>query len=323
MEANIGKSLREARLKKNLSIEEVAQATKIPKARIVDLENDDYSRFPSMAYARGFLSIYARYLNVDRSKYAPLDVGNHLSLADYQYLKEEAVTTLSFGPKRNEPPRRKVWLKRLGFLTLAVALGVVAALAVLEWNRLPSIDQLINRETPEENATAAAPAPTPEATPEPTPEPEPPLVTSEELVARSLEESLEMEQELTEMREEESAPAVQPEATPTPPPPSAPVNSSSEITGPAPEEAAPLPPEPPVREIKVTAKKRTRVKIVGDNGRTIFNDWLRRGGSISAKGRHFQIETRDANALNITSDGKPVSTAPGANNSSESGIEIR
>ncbi len=340
MEANIGKSLREARLQRNLSIEDVAKATKIPKARIVDLENDDYSKFPSLAYARGFLAIYARFLNVDRSKYAPLDVGSHLSLLDYQYLKDEAVTSLSFGPRRKEPPKRLVWLKRIGFLMIAALVGMLSAWAVLEWNRLPSIDQLINREAqPEEgNPTAAAeptpapaPAPTPEPTPEPIPEPSPavaPVLPPTEEPVIVTEGEL-MEQELMERTGEPAM--AQPEPTPTAPPPSTPVNSSSEILGPVPEET-PIPaatpavsptatPELPVREIKVTAKRRTRVKITDEDGTAVFDDWLRRGASVLVKGRYFQIESPDTNALKVTSDGKTV--APGANNRLESGVEIQ
>lgn len=347
MEANIGKTLREARTQKNLSVEEVARVTRIPKARIVDLENDDYSRFPSLAYARGFLVLYARFLNVDRSKYAQVDVGSPVALTDYQYLQHnDGVSSLRMGPLATPPPRRKVWLKRIGIFSAAIIAGIISALAVLQWNRLPSIDQLVQkRETPpsstaDEGQGDETPAPTP--APKPTATAETPKETRVDQIIDEAIGVVEGES-LVEMAPAEPGVApstnaatsgtsglslnIAPDGSATPPPPNTPVNASAEVAGPPPDEAKlpPLPADAPIREIKISANKRTRVKIYRDNAQSqpVFDDWLRRGAAVSLKGKHFWIETREGNALKITSDGKPVSTAAGANNSVESGVEIK
>lgn len=67
--SSIGKQLARARTARNLSIEDIAFQTRIPAARLRDLENDDLSRFANLIYARGFLKIYSRHLELDISDY--------------------------------------------------------------------------------------------------------------------------------------------------------------------------------------------------------------------------------------------------------------
>ena len=65
----LGKKLQEARLRKKISIEEASRVTKIRAARLQEIENEDFSSFSSLAYAKGFLLIYGKYLDVDVSPY--------------------------------------------------------------------------------------------------------------------------------------------------------------------------------------------------------------------------------------------------------------
>ncbi len=84
-----GTQLRRARMKRHLSIEDVARATKIRPRQIADLEGDEYSNFANLAYARGFFVGYAKFLQVDVQAY--LEAFEHTStfgLDDYQYLSE-------------------------------------------------------------------------------------------------------------------------------------------------------------------------------------------------------------------------------------------
>lgn len=60
--------LKEGRLKKGFSLEQVASATKINMSYLSALEEDEYTRFPSSVYARGFLQNYAKYLEADVEK---------------------------------------------------------------------------------------------------------------------------------------------------------------------------------------------------------------------------------------------------------------
>ena len=43
--------------------------TKIRPARLQEIEEEDFSHFPSLAYAKGFLLIYGKFLDVDVTPY--------------------------------------------------------------------------------------------------------------------------------------------------------------------------------------------------------------------------------------------------------------
>lgn len=61
----IGKKLKETRRSRGLSKEDVARATRIHRAVIARMEDDDFSQFPSVTYARSFLRQYGRHLGLD------------------------------------------------------------------------------------------------------------------------------------------------------------------------------------------------------------------------------------------------------------------
>jgi cytoskeletal protein RodZ len=66
---SIGQQLSHARKARDLTPEDVAFHTRIPANRVRDLENDDLSKFANLTYARGFLKIYSRFLDLDISDY--------------------------------------------------------------------------------------------------------------------------------------------------------------------------------------------------------------------------------------------------------------
>src|SRR5271154_1391424 len=87
MVESVGKKLNQARVKRGLTIDEAAHATKLRPDKIAALETDDYSRFANNIYAKGFLQIYARFLKVDVTDFSrTLDNSNPISVSDYQYL---------------------------------------------------------------------------------------------------------------------------------------------------------------------------------------------------------------------------------------------
>ncbi len=61
----IGVTLRSARIQRGLSIEQVAQDTRISARFIEALEDDAFDELPAPVYVRGFLRSYANYLKVD------------------------------------------------------------------------------------------------------------------------------------------------------------------------------------------------------------------------------------------------------------------
>ena len=60
-----GSLLRSVREHKGLRLEDVARVTRIAKGYLAALEENNYAKLPSDAYARGFLRVYAQYLGID------------------------------------------------------------------------------------------------------------------------------------------------------------------------------------------------------------------------------------------------------------------
>lgn len=60
--SELGESLRSARQKRNLSLDDVAEATRIKVPYLEALENGNWSVLPGPAYVTGFLRNYARFL---------------------------------------------------------------------------------------------------------------------------------------------------------------------------------------------------------------------------------------------------------------------
>src|SRR3989442_3733091 len=65
----IGNSLREARLRKELDFPELEQGTKIRAKYLRALEDEAFETLPSATYVKGFLRTYADYLSLDGQLY--------------------------------------------------------------------------------------------------------------------------------------------------------------------------------------------------------------------------------------------------------------
>ena len=85
----LGKKLQEARLARGLTLEEAGRMTKIRPAQLQEIENEDFSQFPSLTYAKGFLLIYGKFLDVDVSPYLEaFETSESLTTDGYAYLQE-------------------------------------------------------------------------------------------------------------------------------------------------------------------------------------------------------------------------------------------
>lgn len=63
--AGAGSILKTERELRQISLEEVAQVTRIPLMSLRALEDDDYASLPGNVFVRGFLRSYARALDLD------------------------------------------------------------------------------------------------------------------------------------------------------------------------------------------------------------------------------------------------------------------
>src|SRR6266536_1528411 len=85
----LGRKFQGARKARNLSLEEAARLTRIRQSRLAEIEADDFSNFPSLAYAKGFLQIYGKFLEVDVSPYLDaFETSGHLTVDGYSYLQD-------------------------------------------------------------------------------------------------------------------------------------------------------------------------------------------------------------------------------------------
>jgi cytoskeletal protein RodZ len=282
IDSSAGKKLSQARLAKQLTIDEVAHATKLRPDKIVALENDDFSRFGSIAYGKGFLQIYARYLGIDLSEQLrALEVPtNTVSISDYQYLntphppapKQHRDRTLERGGARRErkPP---------SVLPLFVVLGL-GAIGLYGWYSM--------------NATRLQPAPsmagpTPAAAVAPSALPEPPREEKPATGVNKLPGSARPVK--TAGSDEKFLAANTPSASRT---------SENLDTG-------------VMNELIVEPLKKTWVKIRKDSldSAPIFEDYLYpRGGALKLRGAKFFVEVRDETAVQIRKNGHPIAYQP-------------
>ena len=65
MAPHVGQALREARTERGIELSEVERVTKIRIRFLRAMEEDRWEALPAPAYARGFLSAYARFLDLD------------------------------------------------------------------------------------------------------------------------------------------------------------------------------------------------------------------------------------------------------------------
>lgn len=68
MAASVGQILRTARAERGIALSEVERVTKIRVKFLLAMEQDHWQELPAPAYARGFLSAYARYLALDEEE---------------------------------------------------------------------------------------------------------------------------------------------------------------------------------------------------------------------------------------------------------------
>src|SRR3977135_4272947 len=66
---DIGASLREARTRRGLSLDDVTAGLRIRERYVTALEEERWELLPGEAYSKGFLRMYAEFLGLDGSVY--------------------------------------------------------------------------------------------------------------------------------------------------------------------------------------------------------------------------------------------------------------
>jgi cytoskeletal protein RodZ len=307
----LGKKFQEARLARNLTLDEAARMTKIRPARLAEIEADDFSQFPSLAYAKGFLLIYGKFLDVDVTPYLDaFEDSERMTVDGYSYLQENRPQKPVAAPvvRRRRPATTghdRISPMPLIFGVLVLVVGFSVMKLILNVQRLaPGKGQSTAQVSP-----SASPLPSPKAGQPGAREASPGTVASAPTVAPPA----------------PSGAATSPVATAGPP----------EIRKALAASAAPSEPEvrrakPVTREdlgtpqettnsssaesgeqnrVAIRPLKRTYVKVtVGDQGGSpAFERWVSPAdGPVEFRGKHVSIRVLDPDAVQITKNGKAL-----------------
>lgn len=110
---HVGQRLKEARLEKGLSLDDVAQATKIRASFLSAIERGDYQKLPSSSYAQGFVQNYADFLNLPKREIMALFRREFDAEKVYKVLPEGFV-------KEESLPRRSIKIHQAVLLILGI-----------------------------------------------------------------------------------------------------------------------------------------------------------------------------------------------------------
>ncbi len=123
----IGNSLREARLRRELDFPELEQGTKIRAKYLRALEDENFEQLPTSTYVKGFLRTYADYLGLDGQLY--VDEYN-VRYASGDEMLERRVRAPSI-PRR--PRKRHRRLERNIVWFALVGIAGVTGLVIAAW----------------------------------------------------------------------------------------------------------------------------------------------------------------------------------------------
>src|SRR5438270_13448528 len=124
----LGRKFQEARKARNLSLEEAARVTRIRQSRLVEIEADDFSNFPSLAYAKGFLQIYGKFLDVDVTPYLDVfETAQQITVDGYSYLQDQPAPK----PRRVRTTRAPMMRHRPRTCDRKSPFGILIAICVL------------------------------------------------------------------------------------------------------------------------------------------------------------------------------------------------
>ena len=117
----VGQILQETRLYKKLTLQEVAEGTRIKLSFLTAIEKGEYDKLPSPSYAQGFVKNYAEFLGIPSRRIIPLfkrefDANNAYRILPKGFTKEHTVRTGRFR------------LRRMIFLVLGVLLIIFSYL---------------------------------------------------------------------------------------------------------------------------------------------------------------------------------------------------
>ena len=294
----LGKKFQEARRARNLALDEAARMTKIRPARLAEIEADDFSQFPSLAYAKGFLLIYGKFLDVDVTPYLDaFEDSERVTVDGYSYLQENQRAKPATAPA---VPRRAPTSGRDRISAMPLIIGIVVLVIGFSVMKL-----LLNvqRLAPGRAESTAQASPGASSVPTSKPAPAasaPSTVASGPSVAptRSAAPTLAP----TAIAAVSVAPG-EPEVRRAKPVTREDLTKAQETANSSPAESGEQ------NRVAIRPLKRTYVRVtVGDGkGSPAFERWVSPAdGTVEFRGKHVSIRVLDPDAVQITKNGKSL-----------------
>jgi len=318
MVETVGRRLQKARQERKLTIDEVAAATKIRPERIVDLEADDLTHFPSLVYARSFLVKYARFLGLDiQDDLENFQVNRAVGFGEFKYLTAAPPPKFKPEPRFNQPKKSLAPPLILAVIAVVILIGVpLIAFFAVNLSRLSPGDEGQNK------TAGTTPAPRVQESATPLTTKSPLAATSPELLKQPLaaptgpaqvstnaqtpaaasptpEQTVEVRRALpVTAADKESAIAI----------PSASASASPSAA------ASASPSAPPSQKLEIKVKERTWLRVTKDqeNSEPVFNDFIGPNSpAIVIQGKRFWLKALDKSALELRKNGQAVNGQDG------------
>lgn len=165
----IGSTLRDARVRRDISLQRAEADTKIRVKYIQAMENEDFDVMPAGTYVKGFLRTYAEYLGIDYQLILD-EYNDRFGTGEHK----EHVVVQPGKPEKAKTPRKP--RKQTNYIFVAIfAIVIIAVLAYLGWgNSDPEEPTLVtSTESGGESITDTVPAAPAETAPAPAPAPAP------------------------------------------------------------------------------------------------------------------------------------------------------
>jgi cytoskeletal protein RodZ len=336
----LGKKFQDARLARGLTLDEAARLTKIRPSRLAEIEADDFSQFPSLAYAKGFLQIYGKFLDVDVTPYLDVfETPQQVTVDGYSYLQDQPAPK----PRRIRPTRAPVVRRerprgqRSSPWPVLIAIGVIIAgfmlmRLILKIEQISSTPKMVGVPQPTAAQSAGPPA-APQAPPQQAQQ-APPAQVPQASLAPAAPSRAPSPAPIAVAEKKSAQPSATVPASITPPEAFVPAFANASAAAKA--NVAPSPKQPEVRRaepvrpedlakatgsensteatgpnrVAIKPLKKTYIKVVVDNEskQPAFERWISPSdGTVEFRGQKISVRVLDRDAIRITKNGKPVS----------------
>lgn len=300
----LGKKFQEARVARKLTLDEAARMTKIRPQRLAEIEADDFSQFPSLAYAKGFLLIYGKFLDVDVTPYLDaFEDPDSVTVDGYSYLQEnERAKPVSAPVVRRRPaaPRRTGGSNRVSPMPLIVGI-VVLVVGFLGMKFLLNVQRLApgkGASSAQTSATAAPAVATGGASP----------AAVANIGAAATSAPVASPVQTVGPPETRKALAANSTAPAEPEVRKAKPVTKEELTQAREGGTSPAPESGDQNRVAIQPLKRTYVRVtLGDDGKAAFERWVSPSdGPVEFRGKHVAIRVLDPEAVKITKNGQAL-----------------